>query len=158
MAYTEAVAEEKYRLYLKSNDRCPFVKLQIEGRTTEFLVDTAAKVTALSWRQIREWGIEDRVRVDEETGECKIHVEFDLFEGLSNSVSVEDLDLNGLGLDFLQALRCDVDLVAGILTLRRITNHEEIRIRYIAEIFNVNGHELEVIVDTGTNYFCDMNE
>lgn len=152
----EMLPEEEYPLYYTSGSKSPLVELEVEDEWLEFLVDTGAHYSAISLKQIKEWGWEDQIIPDDipkrpRLGEIKLiikikNVEFDY------PFAVIDFDQNLLGTDTMGSLNTIIDLHQQKLIFREIT------VLCICgsvtqHTVTIAGQEVSVMVDTGYSGF-----
>lgn len=146
----EELEGETYALHITRDDYSPQVYIPVNGVKTHFVVDTGCLCTKVAPKQVEEWGLKDEITPSGKSSWVTTH--FDVLGGSMWPVHVKDIPWNLLGLDLLSMYNCVIDLENGELTFRKI----KLLSRFpecIIRTFNINGKDMEVLLDTGQEEF-----
>jgi len=146
---------------LEKDSLLPSVFAEINGAVLPFVIDTGARFSGICLTHVTALGFakEDLIpRIPGEpsyiVGYLKLSYTMGTFEN-SIEFDVFDMgkDVNLLGLDILKIFCCVIDLDKGVLTFRDFVQFEFKELLTPELIVNIQGKDVEVEIDTGSEFF-----
>lgn len=150
---------QQFPLHLNP-DRVPYVLLECQEVMTQFDLDTGSQINIASLEQVKAWGLLDTMKPNEEPDDDPVILGMVTLElALTDDYvfmfpfAVEEMNVNMLGLNFLEATCAVVDLQNLTLTIRALEPMYDGYMTTPMVTVNVDGRNVEVMVDTA----CTMD-
>lgn len=137
------------KMFRKPN-KTRYVNLLVDGIETKFVVDTGCVTTAVTYRQVQKWGLEDKIFKDRNLEFVEVAFEFGDYESIYKVIVNRTMADNLLGQNVFKYFSCIIDFKTDTLTLREF---EPVAVKGPLKLdCEIAGMPTKVQLDTGASH------